>query len=81
MSANQSGEDLFRRLAAGGFEQLTADEPERLSQYLEERACATGLASWAFLAQAVREVYTLFLEHNEAGGIQLGFVREERSPD
>jgi hypothetical protein len=76
MSTEQSGEDLFRRFAAGGFEQLIHGEPEQLSQYLEKQASATGSAAFVFVAQAIREVYTLFLEHNEAGGIQVDFVRE-----
>jgi len=75
MSTEQSGEDLFRRFAADGFEQLTNDEPEQLSQYLEKQASITGSAASVFLAQAIREAYTLFLEHNEAGGVQVDFVR------
>jgi hypothetical protein len=75
MSTEQSGDDLLRRFASGGFEQLINDEPELLSQYLEERASTKGLAASLFLAEAIRRFYTLSLAHDEAGGIQVDFVR------
>lgn len=67
---------LFSLFLAKGFTGLVNDEPEKLGTYLEQRAEETGSAAYAFLAQAILEAYGLFLEHDEAGGIRIGFMRQ-----
>jgi hypothetical protein len=72
----EPGDELFARFLKGGFEQLIYGEPAELADYLENRAGSTGLSAPLFLSQAVRAVYSLFLEHDEYGGTRIGFVRQ-----
>jgi len=66
---------LFQRFAETGFQQLLAAQLTELADYLESRAVDTGLAAPLFLSQAINTVLTLFLEHDESGGVRVGFVR------
>ena len=51
-------------------------QPAELADYLERRAAETGQSASLFLSQAIRAVSKLLREHDECGGIRLGFVRE-----
>jgi len=68
-------EEIFDRFQTIGFEALTDEQPPILARFLEDKACASGLAAPLFLSQAIAAVDALFREHNEYGGIQIGFVR------
>jgi hypothetical protein len=41
----------------------------------QERAAATGLAMPLFILEAVEAVQTLLRDHDEYGGIRIGFLR------
>jgi len=55
---------------------LVDAQPAVLADYLERRAAETGQSAPLFLSEAIRAVYELFREHDEYGGIRLGFVHQ-----
>jgi hypothetical protein len=65
---------LIRRFIASGFGNFRDGELALLSQALEREAASTGLSSSLFLADAVRAVLGLFTEHEECGGVRIGFI-------
>lgn len=67
---------LLRAFLERGFTGLLNDEPKKLSAYLEERAVETGHPAFIFVAEALAETYLFFLEHDEAGGVRVGFVHQ-----
>lgn len=76
MDIDIAGARLLERFAERGFSGLVYDEPIRLSTYLRDRASKTGREPLADVASAITEAYALFLKHDEAGGIRIGFVAE-----
>jgi hypothetical protein len=70
-----SGRELFDRFRSGGFAALVNDEPRVLVEYLEYLAGETGEATSLFMAEAVKKVDRLFRDHDEYGGIRMGFIR------
>jgi hypothetical protein len=73
---NAGGRGLLQRLERGGFQAIIGSEFVELADDLEERASETGLAAPLFIAAAVNAVWELFREHNEAGGVRVGFLRK-----
>ena len=69
-------EALFQRFIQHGFEGLVDDQSAVLAKWLSERAAQTNRTSLAFVSDAIDAVYALFLEHDEYGGIRLGFIRQ-----
>ena len=72
---NLGGEELYERFTLDGFEALINDQPKRLADWLEARSVSTGQSANLFLSQSIRAVYSLFIDHNEAGGVQVDFIR------
>ena len=70
------GHRLFDRFLADGFGSLSNAEPEELATYLEDRAAAGGGAHLLFLSEAIRAVDIFFHDHDEYGGVRLGFLRQ-----
>ena len=73
---SEQGEALFRRFIQHGFEGLVDDQPNILAGWLGERAAQTGRAAFLFVSEAVVAANSLLLEHDEPGGIRLGFIRK-----
>ena len=76
MEIDIAGARLLERFAERGFSGLVYDEPKLLGAYLRDRAAEPGRESLADVASAITEAYALFLKHDEAGGIRVGFVSE-----
>jgi hypothetical protein len=71
-----AGEALFRGFIQHGFEGLVDDQPKIPAKWLSERAAQTGRAGFLFVSEAIDAAHSLLLDHDERGGIRLGFIRE-----
>ena len=49
-------------------------EPAELADYLDRFASTTGQSAPLFIAEAIRAVDRLSHEHDESGGIRMGFA-------
>ena len=72
----QSGSDLLKRFEAQGFSGLIGEQTRELAAYMEQQSVFTGTAAPLLISQALAEANALFLEHDEAGGIQVDFVKQ-----
>jgi hypothetical protein len=71
----EHGEVLFRQFTQHGFEGLVDDQPRVLASWLRERAAQTDRAHLVFISDAITAANTLFISHDEYGGIRHGFIR------
>jgi hypothetical protein len=68
--------NCLHALPRSGFEGLVDAEPFNLAYYLEQNAASTGQSAFLFLAETIRAVHALLVEHAEYGGVQLAFFHK-----
>ena len=76
MNSDFSDNDLLGKLLSEGVAKLTGDELTHIADLLEGRAVDTGLAAPLFVSQSVRAVLAFMMEHDEAGGVRIEFLRD-----
>lgn len=76
MNNDISDNQHLQTLVGEGVVRLSGDQLQELSTQLEARAVETGLAAPLFVSQTVRAIAGLLVEHDSAGGVRMGFLRQ-----
>ena len=76
MNTDISDNQHLQTLVDEGVVKLTDVQLRELSGQLEARAVETGLAAPLFVSQTVRAITALLVDHDSAGGVRMGFLRQ-----
>lgn len=74
MNGDLSDNHQLNLIFRDGIAAVPSKMLQEAADVLEERAVETGLAAPLFVADAIRSILSLMTEHEEYGGIRIGFL-------